>query len=103
MKNLELLSGKELVDYLFSLDDEREMQEFERVEDELNWRYEPEYVSKLYREYKIKMGLIKDDTYDTYVDTYVDADGNEYPNVTQIPPMWDRGDNIIDLTDMPLD
>ena len=70
MKNLELLSGKELVDYLFSLDDEREMQEFERVEDELNWRYEPEYVSKLYREYKIKtffflklLGLIKDDTY----------------------------------------
>jgi hypothetical protein len=70
MKDLELLSGKELVDYLFSLDDEREMQEFERVEDELNCRYEPEYVSKLYREYKIKtffflklLGLIKDDTY----------------------------------------
>ncbi len=54
MKDLELLSGKELVDYLFSLDDEREMQEFERVEDELNWRYEPEYVSKLYRDIRLK-------------------------------------------------
>jgi len=52
MKDLKVLAGKELVNYLFSLDEEKEMQEFERVEDELDLRYFPEYIVKLVREYK---------------------------------------------------
>jgi hypothetical protein len=59
MKDLKVLGGKELVNYLFSLDDDKEMQECERVEDELDLRYFPEYIVKLFREYKSRMGLTK--------------------------------------------
>ncbi len=52
IKNLELLSGKELVSYLFSLDDEKEI---ERVEFEIHLRYFPDYINKLYRDYKNRM------------------------------------------------
>jgi len=36
-------------------------------------------------------------------DTYFDSAGNEYPNITHPGAIGNTGDNIIDLTDMPLD
>lgn len=50
MKDLKVLGGRELVNYLFSLDDDKEMEEVERVEDELDFRYEMWYLTKLFRE-----------------------------------------------------
>lgn len=36
-------------------------------------------------------------------DTYFDSEGNEYPNITHPGAIGNTEDNIIDLTDMPLD
>jgi hypothetical protein len=36
-------------------------------------------------------------------DTYFDSEGNEYPNITHPGAIGNTEDNIIDLTDMPLE
>ena len=64
-------------------------------------KYEDAFEHFLSERYEDKKTL--EDIDEEEDDTYFDSEGNEYPNITHPGAIGNTEDNIIDLTDMPLE